>query len=154
MKYQKLSAVVFLAFMFYGVPAMAGWYVRPYAGYTLELGESNSNFGVGAGVGYQFMDYLASTEVGYSRIFSDPDTDLLEWSGRVGLPLLPIYGLVGVGLFQTDVAGSDWESSYRAGAGFYLPFIPVLRIGAELSYLNLGGDTHLFNPVLTVGMGF
>lgn len=134
----------------------SGWYVRPKAGAALNLTDEESSYALGAAIGYQWAKHFLSAEVGYTRIFSDPDADLAELTGRLGWPfgfLIP-YAIAGVGGYKADVSGADFESLLRLGLGSSFNLIPFLTLNLELSYLNVAGDTNFLEPAAVVGINF
>lgn len=155
---QFLATLLIVGGLFVGAGEAAanGWYLRPNVGAAIDLDGGETDYAIGVALGHTWLGSMLATEVAYTRIFSDPDANMYEATGRIGFPfgIISPYAIVGVGLFASEATGSDTESLVRLGGGFGLQLLPIVHINAELSYINVGGDTHLLQPALVLGVTF
>ena len=148
--------------MFFLAPATAGakFFVRPIFGLTVPITGGDSAWAAGAALGYGFTNSL-SVETSYTRLIAMDngfDNNLIQFTGTYSffLPGITPFIRGGGGFYKMSVPGTDtdFEGMIEIGGGIVLTFIPVLDIGAGLSYLIMLDSKDLIFPNLYVGLSF
>jgi len=157
-KFYAILTLLFVIFVVSPVKGESSMYVRPILGYAIPVDGSDGSLAIGGALGYTLMERL-SLEASYTRLIgsgSAPDNNLVELSGTFSIyfPVLSPFAKAGGGFYKFSAPGAAYKGFIDIGLGAELNIIPIINVGAGLSYMALFDGPDYVYPYLYAGLSF
>ena len=152
---KKLFLTLCVALISLGASAQQGTCTFGIQGSYMLNG--NNNFGLGANIGYEFVDnFRGVAEFDYyfkKDYVSGWEVDAnVEYLLRVANNKFTIYPLLGMNVFgaKSEYGGSDSKVGVNVGAGFEFPVTEKLAIKVEYNYKTQGDGGHFLKAGVVI----
>jgi hypothetical protein len=119
----------------------------------------DASYALGGALGYSILGNSLSIETSYTRLIAMDDgfdNNLVEFSGTYSwfLPGITPFTRIGGGFYKLSVPSvdTDFEGFVEFGGGMVLTFLPIIDLGAGLSYMVLFENKDLIYPYFYIGV--